>query len=667
MAINKKGSMPGCILCHKEAESCCTLCFSPLCEDHLLPLSLHKQQCSAILLKRFTEAVAQREVSDNASPMYHDLHKLYIEWEQAATRVMQADDCLTKIDALLQTLCLSNTLFGSGHPVPQDALVRLLFLLSERHVDAKVVIEVLDNLAEYPLKMTSKIRYLYNLLILSSGCVPSNLKVVGSDRYLTVKRNINQAIFLLLNGEGCSAQALLEDLFHRDRSPIETVVLRYAWSCTQTNNKDRQTTLYSVTEKDLEQSFPRQCEDGHVTIFFMQMLLYFAYYNSPSDYSSKTVHDKMVLAKSMLRDTLYMLQGVCTLSTSMLAALYIRILAVLVETSSLNNLIYEYGREASRIFAQFLLPPKESSAPDQTVEEPAGSSERELVIDDLDMTPPVRRKIHHRLCFFPSDSLPPMLITTVPNNPCLQAELAFNVTRTMKSIRASISKRQKERSLARRVASSFVDQRILPLHHKSPKVKAISQHQSALIPASNLQKGGVGCEMLSGSSSRGRAEANLRVHEILADMRQAYRERTKACNLSEKMTLVSNDIDLDFLEHKLYSSRIESFIKSPGDQYIATLTKEVLSPYSKQSLCKFSKELARSRETRNPDRLISRNLCSVDISSPESKEAFSEPLKTMKGSTWIAEVDGLLAATTDVINELNAYEIDELKSGCAQV
>lgn len=133
------------------------------------------------------------------------------------------------------------------------------------------------------------------------------------------------------------------------------------------------------------------------------------------------------------------------------------------------------------------------------------------------------------------------------------------------------------------------------------------------------------------------------------------------------MTLVSNDIDLDFLEHKLYSSRIESFIKSPGDQYIATLTKEVLSPYSKQSLCKFSKELARSRETRNPDRLISRNLCSVDISSPESKEAFSEPLKTMKGSTWIAEVDGLLAATTDVINELNAYEIDELKSGCAQV
>lgn len=121
--------------------------------------------------------------------------------------------------------------------MPQDALVRLLSLLSERYVDAKVVIEVLDNLAEYPLKMTSKIRYLYNLFILSSGCVPSNLKVIGSDRYLTVKRNINQAIFLLLNGEGCSAQALLGDLFHRDRSPIETVVLRYAWSCTQTNNK----------------------------------------------------------------------------------------------------------------------------------------------------------------------------------------------------------------------------------------------------------------------------------------------------------------------------------------------------------------------------------------------------------------------------------------------
>ncbi|EFO63310.1 Hypothetical protein GLP15_1082 [Giardia lamblia P15] len=657
--------MLGCILCHRETDSCCALCSSPLCEDHILPLSLHKQQCSSILLRRFTEAAVQKGIGDRASSMYHDLHNLYTEWEQAATRVMQADASLTKIDALLQALCLSNTLFGSDHPVPQETLVRLLFLLSEGYVDTKVVTEVLDSLVEYPLKMTSKVRYLYNFLILSSGCMLSNLKVIGSDRYLTIKRNINQAIFLLLNGERYSAQALLKDLFHSDRSPIEAVVLRYVWHCAQTSSKDRQTTLFLVTETELEQSFPKQCEDGHVTIFFIQVLLYFTHYNNLSAYSSQTVHDKMMLAKSMLRDTLYMLQGVSTLSTNMLAALYIRILAVLVETSSLSSLIYEYGKEASRIFTQFLLASKESSALEQAVEEPADSSERELIMDDLDMTSSVLKKIHHRLCFFPSESSPPMLITTVPNNPYLQAELAFNVTRTLKSIHASVFKRQKERSLARRVASSFADQRILPLHYKSPKVKSISQHQSAVTPTINLQKGGANCEMFNGSSSRGRMEANLRVREVLADMRQAYRERTKACNLVEKMTLVSKDIDLDFLEHKLYSSKVESFIKNPGNQYIAALTKEVLLPYSKQSLCKFSKELAYSRETGNPGELISRSLCSVDRSSPKSKSAFSEQSKTMKDSTWIAEVDRLLATTTDVINELNAYEFGELKSDCA--
>lgn len=668
--------MPECLVCYKETGSRCSLCLSPLCEDHLLPLSLHKQQCSNISRKRFTEVVTQKGLNDKASQAYQHLQNLHSEWEQAVVGSIQADNYSSKLDTLLHALYFSTALFGDSHLLSQDAITRLLLLLSDGHVDSAIVSKILDNLIEYPLKMSSKIRYLFNLLVLSSGHTMASLKVVSTDKYLRIRRNMNQAVFLLLSGERYSAQALLTTVLHTECSAIETAALRYVWYCAQTSSEGRRATLCLVTERDLEQSFPKLHDGRDVVAFFMQALLYFTRYNNQSDYSIQTIHDKMLVARSMLRDIMHMLQDVLTLNSLMLAALYVKVLAVLAETSSLSSFTYECGKEADRIYTQFFLSSRESSAPEHTIESHDGPHEQELAIDDLSTVTPPFRRMCHRLIFFPDDSSPPVLVTTIPGNPCVQVEQTFNMSKIITSVRALVSKRQKDRSITRRVTSSFADQRLLPLHCRSPATKVVSG-LTVSMPIDSLQKSGTCRANFSGSSSKGVMEANLRVHDILADKKQLHKKRIKACNRLTNVTFISTDVDLDLLENRLYSSKIGDFIRKPGDQYIAALTKKVSSPYSEQSLCKFSKDLTRKKLTKDIDELINETVDAANTpvetgivtgaSCPDIKKPFSELTRTaIKDKSWEG-VDSLLAETADVIGELNAYESNELRPDCAQV
>lgn len=677
--------MPNCILCFKDAESRCILCTSPLCEEHVFLPHLHKQKCSTVYLKQFANTVAKQGLNDKTSHAYQHLQTQYNEWIHVATEFMQGSCHGNKIDTLFRALYLSSVIFGCSNPIPQNTATTLLVLLADESanstIDTEMTANVLNQLADYPLNMTPKIRYLYNLLTLCSKNATHKLKVLSVDRYSTIRRNINQAVFLFLKGETHSSLALLKSLLHSDCSSIEMMTLRYVWHCMQSNNENRQNIFFLVTEQNIQQVFPRQYTDESLITFFISTLLYFSYYSNSSNCSVKTINEKMLIVRGMLRDIMHILNDNITLNSCMLAAIYIRVLVVLIETSPSNILVSEYTQEANNIYTKFLLPSRAIITSKQTVEECSSPLDQDLTMDDLSITTSMCKRVHHRLIFFPDDTSPPMLVTTVQKNPCVQAGIAFNITKVITSIRKLASEQHKDKQLTRRVATSFVDQRILPLHYRSTKPNTIKQAQTSSLPisANDLQKASMCHEYFNVSRSKGVMEARLRVHEVLTDMRQSHKECAKLCHRPNNAIFMVKDIDLDLLEKRLNHSTIKNFIKNPGDCYIETLTKKVSTPYSKESLHKFSQDITHNKLTKDFDKLISESICamstlitekgtSIERYSSESNESIPRVYNmTIQDCTSDEDVGKLLAATANVIGELNAYVCDELNTDCVQI